>query len=170
MTHVLLTILIATFPILLAFGASTDFFTMTIPNRLTLGLFGAGVLALAVTAPGWAAVGWHVAAAIVVFAAGFALFAMGWMGGGDVKFASAIALWLGWEHLLEFALGFSIWGGVLTVLVLITDRLLAPVPTLRIGFLADFPQHRHVPYGIALTAAGLQLFPTTPWFALLAAS
>lgn len=167
MTQSLSMAVIALFPVLALLGASTDFFTMTIPNRVTLGLAAAGLVALALAAPGWAVFGWHVAAAAVVFAAGFALFAAGWMGGGDVKFASALALWLGWEHLLDFALAFSIWGGVLTVLVLVTDRALAPLPALRIGFLASFRERRQVPYGIALAVAGLHIFTATPWFATL---
>lgn len=164
MTQTLSLVVIAFFPILTALGAATDFLSMTIPNRITLGLFAAGLVALALAAPGWETVGWHLAAAGVIFAGGFALFAMGWMGGGDVKFASAIALWIGWGHLLDFALSFSIYGGLLTVVVLITDRALAPLPALRVGFLVRFPEHRHVPYGIALTAAGLHLFPSTSWF------
>lgn len=167
MIHVLGLVVVALFPILTAFGAATDFLTMTLPNRLTLGLFALGLAALAIAAPGWAEVGWHLAAAVVVFACGFGLFAMGWMGGGDVKFAAAIALWLGWGNLLDFALGFSIWGGVLTVVTLVGDRLLTPVPALKIGFLAQFSQHRHVPYGIALAVSALQIFPSTPWFSLL---
>ncbi|MBV5266824.1 A24 family peptidase [Pinisolibacter aquiterrae] len=167
MTQTLSMIVIALFPILTALGAATDFLTMTIPNRITLGLFAAGLAALALAAPGWEVVGWHLASAALIFVGGFALFALGWMGGGDVKFASAIALWLGWGHLLDFALGFSIYGGILTVVVLITDRALAPLPALRVGFLARFPEHRHVPYGIALTAAALHLFPSTAWFAVL---
>lgn len=167
MTQSLSMAVIALFPLLALVGASTDFFTMTIPNRVTLGLAAAGLAALALAAPGWAVFGWHLAAAAVVFAGGFALFSAGWMGGGDVKFASAVALWLGWSHLLDFALAFSIWGGVLTLLVLVADRALQPLPALRIGFLATFPQRRQVPYGIALAAAGLHLFPSTPWFAVL---
>jgi prepilin peptidase CpaA len=169
MPHLLSTIVIAAFPILLAFGASTDFLSMTLPNRLTAGLFAAGLAALALAQPGWAVVGWHLAAAVTVFFGGFALFTMGWMGGGDVKFATAIALWLGWGHVLDFVLGFSIYGGLLTVAVLLLDRALTPLPALKIGFLAGFSTHRHVPYGIALAAAGLHIFPSTPWFAMLAA-
>ncbi len=167
MIHALTIVVVATFPLLTIFGASTDFLTMTIPNRVTAGLFVAGAAALALTAPGWAMAGFHLAAAAVVFAVGFALFVLGWMGGGDVKFAAAIALWLGWGHLFDFVLTFSIYGGVLTLLVLLTDRVLAPLPMLRIGFLARFPEHRHVPYGLALAAAGLQIFPSTSWMALL---
>lgn len=167
MIHVLELVVFGLFPVLVAFGAATDFLTMTLPNRLTLGLFALGAAALAIAAPGWESASWHVAAAAVCFACGFGLFAMGWVGGGDVKFATAIALWLGWGNLLDFALAFSIWGGVLTVAALAGDRLLAPIPALKVGFLAEFSRHRHVPYGVALAVAALQIFPATPWFARL---
>jgi prepilin peptidase CpaA len=85
------------------------------------------------------------------------------MGGGDVKFATAIAFWLGWPHLLEWGLWVGLWGGALTVLVLASGRLLDPLPVLKIGFLEKFHEHRRVPYGIALTAAALQVFVDTPW-------
>lgn len=158
---------IALFPVIAALGAATDFLTMTLPNRLTGALFVAGLAALAVAQPGWTVVGWHLAAAGLVFAFGFGFFAMGWMGGGDVKFATALALWLGWGQLLEFALGFSIFGGLLTVATLVADKALQPLPALRVGYLARFPEHRHIPYGVALAAAGLVVFAHTPWMAML---
>jgi prepilin peptidase CpaA len=106
-------------------------------------------------------------AAALVFAVGFACFAMGWMGGGDVKFASAVALWLGWGHLLDYAVTFSVYGGLLTLLALFSDRVLDPLPALKVGFLARFQEHRRVPYGVALSAAALQIFPETLWMRLL---
>ena len=170
MSQIVLTAVVAIFPIVVVAAAATDFLTMTISNRLSGALAVAGLAALALSAPGWAAFGGHVAAAVVVFALGFGFFAMGWMGGGDVKFAAAVALWLGWGPLLDFALGFSIWGGLLTVAVLIADRALAPLPALRVGFLAQFPDHKRIPYGIALAVAALQVFPTTPWFLVFSAA
>ena len=40
--------------------------------------------------------GMHWAAGGIVLAGAFLLFAVGWIGGGDAKFAAAAALWLGW--------------------------------------------------------------------------
>ena len=48
----------------------------------------------------------------------FFCFAMGWMGGGDAKMASAIALWFGFAHLLDFLLYASVFGGALTLLLI----------------------------------------------------
>ncbi len=163
MSQMMLAAVVALFPILVVYAAATDFFTMTIANRVTGGLLLAGVVALAMTRPGLTEVGLHLAAAALVFALGFFCFARGWMGGGDVKFAAAVAFWLGWDQVFDFALGFSIFGGLLTFAVLAVNRALAPVPALKIGFLVHFDEHRRVPYGLALSAAAMMVFPQTPW-------
>ncbi|TBW39227.1 peptidase [Siculibacillus lacustris] len=161
--QVLPAVVTAVFPVLVVHAAVTDFFSMTISNRVSIGLFAVGLAAVALTAGSPAEVGAHFAAAGVVFAIGFACFAFGWMGGGDVKFAAAVAFWLGWPHMLDFGLAVSIFGGGLTLLVLASDRLLDPLPVLKFGFLARFHEHRRVPYGIALSAAGLQIFSQSDW-------
>ncbi len=155
------------FPLLCAYAAVTDFLTMTIANRVSVIL----IVAYLVLAPfiglGLATIGMDLAGAAIVFALGFGCFAMGWMGGGDVKFATAIALWLGWQHLLEFAVLFSVFGGLLTILTVLVSRWTEPLPILRVGFLADFQRHRTVPYGIALAAAALAVYPSTVWIKIL---
>ena len=63
------------FPALMAFAASSDLFTMTISNRVTLVLV-AGFFALALfTGMNLDAVLWHVAAALAVLAVTFVFFA-----------------------------------------------------------------------------------------------
>ncbi len=157
--------LMIVFPLIVAYAAVTDFFTMTIANAVSIAL----IVAFCLFAP-LSGMSWHLAClslmgALVVFIVGFACFAAGWVGGGDVKFATAVALWLGWTHLFEYLVLFSLYGGVLTIVVLALNRLLEPLPILQIGFLGRFGEHRRVPYGIALAAAALQIYPTTPWFA-----
>ncbi len=160
--------LVLVFPVLVVWAAITDFMTMTIANRISVGLAVVGLAALASTGPTLAEFGAHLGAAALVFAVGFACFAFGWMGGGDVKFASAIALWLGWTHLLDYAVTFTVYGGLLTLIALFSDRVLDPLPALKVGFLARFQEHRRVPYGIALSIAALQILPDTPWMRFFA--
>ena len=166
MTQVLSMSVALVFPVLVVWAAVTDFMTMTIANRISVGLFLAGLLGLAVSGASAADFGTHLGAAALVFAVGFACFSLGWMGGGDVKFASAVALWLGWGQLLDYAVTFSVYGGLLTLLALFSDRILDPVPVLKVGFLARFQEHRRVPYGVALSIAALQIFAETPWMRL----
>lgn len=106
------------FPALMAFAAASDLFTMTISNRVSLLLvLGFAVLAAA-GGMGLYDVLLHLGAAGAVLAVTFFCFAMGWMGGGDAKMASAIALWFGFAHLLDFLLYASVFGGALTLLLI----------------------------------------------------
>jgi prepilin peptidase CpaA len=154
------------FPAMMAFAASTDLLTMTISNRVSLILVGGFfALALAVGMSG-ADILWHVGAACVVLFAAFGFFARGWIGGGDAKLAAATALWLGFDHLLPYLLLASVFGGLLTVALL--QFRTAPLP----AWLAsqDWVERLHrkdggVPYGIALAAAALAIYPDTVWMA-----
>jgi prepilin peptidase CpaA len=152
------------FPALMAFAASSDLFTMTISNRVSIALL-AGFFALALYGGmNLQAVMWHVGAALTVLAVTFVFFARGWIGGGDAKLAAATALWLGFDHLMGYLLYASILGGVLT-LALIEFRQL-PLPAALAG--QDWLNRLHktggdVPYGIALAAAALLIYPDTPW-------
>jgi prepilin peptidase CpaA len=158
---------LALFPAMMAFAASSDFLTLTISNRVSLILVG-GFVALAVIGGVSAAdVLSHLAAGCVVLVAAFSLFARGIVGGGDAKLAAATALWLGFDHLLPYLLYASLLGGALSV-GLIWFRM-APLP----DWLArhDWAQRLHgkdagVPYGIALAAAALAIYPQTPWMAI----
>jgi prepilin peptidase CpaA len=155
------------FPALMAFAASSDLFTMTISNRVTLVLVGGFVaLALCSGMPLQDMLS-HAEAAAAVLAVTFVFFARGWIGGGDAKLAAATALWLGFDHLVDYALQASIFGGLLTI-AMIRFRLM-PLPQM----LADQPWvmrlHRldgGVPYGIALAAAALLIYPHTDWMQL----
>ena len=152
------------FPALMAFAASSDLLTMTISNRVSLALIaGFGIMA-AITSMNPTDIGLHFAAAATVLAISFICFARGWIGGGDAKLAAATALWLGFDHLIEYLLAASILGGVLTLLIIGFRRL--PLPP----FLASQAWldrlHRPdagVPYGIALAMAALVVYPHTVW-------
>jgi prepilin peptidase CpaA len=152
------------FPAVMAFAASSDLLTMTISNRLTLVLI-AGFLALAFfSGMPLHDMLMHAGAALAVLAVTFVFFARGWIGGGDAKLAAATALWLGFDHLMAFALYASIFGGILT-LAIIRFRLM-PLPQALAE--QEWVMRLHkvdggVPYGIALAAAALVIYPHTGW-------
>jgi prepilin peptidase CpaA len=155
------------FPAMMAFAASSDLFTMTISNRVAIVLV-AGFFALAL-ASGMAPAEMlaHVGAALAVLAVTFLFFARGWIGGGDAKLAAATALWLGFDHLLAYLLYASIFGGILTLMML-RFRLM-PLPSALAG--QEWVKRLHrldggVPYGIALAAAALLIYPDTGWMQL----
>jgi prepilin peptidase CpaA len=152
------------FPALMAFAASSDLFTMTISNRLSVALAACFLLLTLMTGMSLAAFGWHLAAGALVLAITFGFFTQGWIGGGDAKLAAATALWFGFDHLFDYLTYASIFGGLLTLLLIQFRRL--PLP----NALARQPwiQRLHetgggIPYGIALAAAALIVYPKTGW-------
>jgi prepilin peptidase CpaA len=152
------------FPGLMAFAASSDLFTMTISNRVTLALVGGFAAMAFMSGMSPADVLAHAGAAAAVLAVTFLFFARGWIGGGDAKLAAATALWLGFDHLMGYVLYASIFGGVLT-LAMIRFRLM-PLPQMLAD--QDWVKRLHrldggVPYGIALAASALLIYPHTAW-------
>jgi prepilin peptidase CpaA len=152
------------FPAMMAFAASSDLFSMTISNRVALVLVGGFFALAAFSGMAPADMLAHVGAALVVLAVTFLFFARGWIGGGDAKLAAATALWLGFDHLMAYLLYASILGGVLT-LAIIRFRLI-PLPQTLVE--QDWLNRLHeprggVPYGIALAAAALLIYPETAW-------
>jgi prepilin peptidase CpaA len=157
------------FPAMMAFAAVSDLFTMTIANRVSLILLGGFALLAVLSGMGPVQMLWHAAAAAVVLAVVFVFFTCGWVGGGDAKLAAVTVLWLGFAHLLDYLLYASLLGGALT-LVLIGFRAM-PLPRVFVG--REWAQRLHrsdggVPYGIALAAAALLVYPHTQWIAAAA--
>ena len=155
------------FPGLMAFAASSDFFTMTISNRLGLALV-AGFIALALfsgMSPHDMLM--HAGAAATVLAISFVMFSRGWIGGGDAKFAAATALWLGFDHLLAYLLYASIFGGMLTMAIIFFRFVPLPPSLAELDWVKRlYRPDGGVPYGIALAAAALLVYPDTAWMQL----
>jgi len=152
------------FPALMAFAAASDLFTMTISNRVSLGL-AAGFLLLAVLSgmeP--TAILSHVGAGAVVLLIAFLCFAMGWIGGGDAKIAAAAALWFGFGHLMNYLLYASLFGGALTLLLLQFRQWPLPYGLAGQAWLARLhAKESGIPYGIALALSALMVYPETEW-------
>jgi prepilin peptidase CpaA len=123
-----------------------DLKTRTIPNWLNLAI---ALLAIAfwmsVGLPVWPEIALRLAVAFVAFWVFAAAFAMGAMGGGDVKLIAALALWLPWQAVLVLVFLMSIAGGVLTLGYLIRHKL------------AKREEKLEIPYGVAIAFGGLWL-------------
>lgn len=146
----------------------SDLTTMKIRNALVL-LF---LLAFAVLAPlaGFtiAEIGWSVAAAAGVLACTFIFFALGWMGGGDAKFAAVTVLWLGADHTAIYLVYAALFGGVLTLGLMLLRKSILTAWLGDSAWMARLlsPQSG-IPYGIAMALAGLLVFPQTRWMTVL---
>jgi prepilin peptidase CpaA len=161
MTIALFSILVL-FPLLVAYAAASDLVSMTISNRLCLVLiaaFGICALATGMTLPDFGA---HAAAGVFMLVICFGCFAAGWIGGGDAKLSAAIALWFGFEPLMDYALISTMAGGVLTLAILKYRSM--PIPQFASGWGWARMLHatnKGVPYGIALSFAALVVLPQT---------
>jgi prepilin peptidase CpaA len=154
---------VAPFPLLVVYAALSDLLTMTIPNRVSLLLVAGYFLCALVLGASGHTILMHMGSGALVLCVGFALFALGWIGGGDAKLAASISLWLGFDHLVPFALGAAVLGGGLTIALLSLRAL--PLPAFALGWSWLTRLHDRktgVPYGIALAAAGLLVFPQSP--------
>jgi len=91
----------------------------------------------------WPEVAIQIGVALAVFAFFAGAFALGQMGGGDVKLIGALALWLPVQPLLWMLVLMSLIGGALTLLLVLEKALRKTRKTLEI------------PYGVAIAIATL---------------
>ena len=152
------------FPALMAFAASSDLLTMTISNRLSMALAGGFFLLTLITGMSLYAFGMHVAAAAVVLVIAFVFFSQGWIGGGDAKLVAATVLWFGFDYLLDYLIYASLFGGALTLAIIQFRKLPLPAVLARQTWVLRLHETgAGVPYGIALAAAALAVYPKTGW-------
>lgn len=169
-------IFVVALPATLIAAAAWDLTSFKIPNifpLILIALFVAFAAIAALTPPGMslADIGWHAAAMGVGLMAGMLFFALGWIGGGDAKLFAAVCLWLGWDSLLQYIVYASIFGGVLTLGLILLRGV--PLPAVLHGhaWLARLTDPRAgIPYGVALSAAAIALLPSHELFRLAVAS
>ncbi len=156
------------FPAAMIYAAVMDMLTMTIPNKISLALIVGFAVLVPFTGLGLGAIGMHVLTGLLALAAGLGLFAMGWVGGGDVKLFASIALWFGTSHILPFLLTMTILGGLLTLLLLGFRKLPLPAGAVSQQWLSRLhAPDSGIPYGIAIAAGALLVYPETIWVASL---
>lgn len=136
--------LMALLGLLMIAAAISDLRSRTISNELN-----AAMALLAI--PFWIASGlspWpdvpiQFGAAFAVFLVFAGLFAIGAMGGGDVKMIGAVMLWIPLPLFMPMLMVMAVGGGILSAVMLIHMKLRP----------SDKPVE--VPYGVAIAAAGL---------------
>jgi prepilin peptidase CpaA len=156
-------------PALLAACAGWDLASYTIPNFLPACLLAVFVGFVLVSGMPAAAIEIHALAGAAGLAMGFALFAFGLIGGGDAKLFAAIVLWLGFGELLDYVLMTSVFGGALAIMLIGVRNLPMPASLSGRRWLARLHDPRFgIPYGVALAAGALVIFPHTEIFHLAA--
>jgi prepilin peptidase CpaA len=159
-------LLLTIFPGTMAFAAATDFFTMTVPNRIALVLVAGFLVAAPLVSLGWPEIGLHFGLAVAALVVTFTLFSFGWIGGGDAKLFAATCLWVGPAALLSYSVFSALIGGALTLALLFWRGVPLPEMLISQNWLVRLHDPKEgVPYGIALAAAGLLVYPQTPFMA-----
>ncbi len=155
-------------PALLALAGGWDIASYTIPNRLSLALCAAFALFALTAGLSGGALGLHLAAGCVGLAAGFGMFAAGWIGGGDAKLFAATALWFGFSDLLSYTLTAAVVGGGLTLVLLFVRRWPLPFGLVRQAWIARLHDAKSgIPYGAALAVGALIQLPQAEIFRLI---
>lgn len=88
-------------------------------------------------------IGIHLLTAALAFGFFAIWFALGMMGGGDVKLFGALALWFAWTEVIIMVLYASIVGAVVTIVFLVIHKLRQGVG------------RAQIPYGVAISLVGL---------------
>lgn len=165
MTDLLILVL---FPTLVLAAAIGDVLTMRIPNWLNAAT-ALSVVPMAVLAGmPLDVVQWHLLAGVVMLLFGFALFARGYIGGGDAKLMAAAGLWVGWSALLPFVLVTTLAGGALAIIYKLwqlvrTEHVVRDFAWLRKAIRADL----ELPYGIAIAVGAMWVYSKTWWMEAL---
>jgi prepilin peptidase CpaA len=161
--------LLLVFPAAMAFAGATDLLTMTIPNRVSLALLAAFAAAAPLTGMPWSQFFSHLLAGFAMLALGILMFERGWLGGGDAKLLAAAVLWLGFENVVQYLFLVAALGGVLAAIILAYRGVVPPLWVATQPWAIRLHDRRTgIPYGIALAAAALWIYPSTNWFAVLA--
>jgi len=159
MIAALIVTLVFAAPLLIA--AYTDFWSMKIPNLVSLAMAAGFLLTLPLTWQGLPFLTEHLLVGATFFLAGFAMFAFGWLGGGDAKLMAGIALWLGWTDVLNFIFMTTLFGAILGIFLIFGGRIMpVRLRTSEVG-MRLFQGGKDMPYGLALAAGALFIWPTS---------
>lgn len=151
----------AIFPLSMAYAMYSDLGQMEIPNWASIAPSLAYLPAALLADQTLADIGLHYTAGFTMFAAAAVLFAMGAMGGGDVKLLGAAAVWTGWGLLLPYLFLVAIFGGVLSIAALVLRRRFFAFLFRWLPW-TDPAKAPGVPYGVAIGLAAIILFPVLP--------
>lgn len=91
---------------------------------------------------------------LIVLGVGLGLFALGWLGGGDVKLFAAVALWFDFSGIVPLVFYVTAAGAALTLLLMLLRRAVPAGVRTRLDW-AVFERRGPIPYGVAIAAGAI---------------
>ncbi len=138
-----------------------DILTTRIPDWISLSLAAAFLLYALVKAFTLTHFSLHLGVSVIVFLAGFLVFSIGWMGGGDGKLAAIGALWFGPQLTLPFIVLSFIFGGMMVLFVFVLRSIVLPENLQRQKWLMQWVQGKEgLPFGFAMAMSVLVIVQT----------
>lgn len=152
------------FVALMLLAAMSDMIRFTIPNKLCIAIAALFPVAALLAGFGWTLFAFHMLAGVLALVLGMALFAPGWIGGGDAKLFAAAGFWFGIPGLTTFLMHTAVIGGLL-VIVLLLARKFAPAVGLPTAWTTEtaLSDGAPVPYGVALAGGAMWSLPSSIW-------
>lgn len=141
-----------------------DLTTMKIRNEIVIFLFAAYAALAPLAGFSFGSISLSFLVALGVMACMFVFFGFGWIGGGDAKLITVVALWLGADHTLSYVFTTAVLGGLLTLVIVLFRSVPLPRSLHDIPWIARLHSIKSgIPYGVAIAAGALLILPRTPW-------
>jgi prepilin peptidase CpaA len=153
--------------LLLLVAAAFDVWKLILPNMISIFVV-AAFCAVAILLPS-GQISWlsHLGAGAAVLVVGLLVFRFSFLGAGDIKLLTAIAVWAGFDHLLILLVCIGLAGGALAVAVLMMRKFLNSL-TLYMpmsGTLAAVQvvcERTKLPYGLAIALGSIWVIYDLP--------
>ena len=154
----------AAFIFLMLYASITDLKTLRIPNWISLATIALFVL-FALVGGKSVPIGNHLLTAAVVLVIGFGIYSLGYMGAGDIKLMTAVALWTGPIQVFDFLFLMALFGGGLAIIVLAGKKYLfwdetGWSPSKLSRFFPSWVRKGLIPYGVAISIGAVLSVPS----------
>jgi prepilin peptidase CpaA len=161
MIFIVLVMTLAVF-VITVLSCISDVRSLRIPNWHSLAIAGCFIPAFAASPEAFHGVWQHIGAMGIMFIVSYAMFAVGMMGGGDSKLATALALWAGLKGLAPFLLFMAIAGGVIGGVSLVIQKKKFFKKPIKGSWVEQAQKGRSaIPYGVAISfGAWISFFHT----------
>lgn len=162
------------FPLCMLAAAVSDIRKFIIPNTVSIALVVAFFVSFFASGLGFDVLTNHLLAGGIMLALGIAMFAFGICGAGDSKLLAAAALWLGWPVFGKAIIFIALFGGVLSVVIVLARVVARWFPRLSLMFppMARLAATEKLiaPYGVAIAAGTVFVFPESALFQAIVGS